>query len=62
MSTRHYSHAHQPENIPAFPILCVVSPVQCGEPGFVSALVLKDFDNCYGKSQLQGFFFHLLPC
>ena len=40
----------------AFPILCVVSPVQCGEPGFMSALVLEDFDNCYGKSHLQGFF------
>ena len=40
----------------AFPILCVVSPVQCGVPGFVSALVLEDFDNCYSKSHLQGFF------
>ena len=40
----------------AFPILCVVSPVQCGVPGFLSALALEDFDNCYGKSHLQGFF------
>ena len=40
----------------AFPILCVVSPLQYGVPGFESALVLEDFGNCYGESHLQVFF------